>query len=165
MMLLQFLLNVIGLNLGWVYPFMGVIIGAAVIPLWNMMTWDKASGKGTVITVWSGLALALTGWLVGARIQSGSVSISNLGTNKVMLLGNLVTIFSSGIIHYIYSKFIGPQDFDFATLNANIHLVEQDLSSLRVEQQDKYELHRAKRWITCRGPPFRPCTGLQRELF
>ena len=34
-----------GLNLGWVYLFMGVVIGSAVIPLWNMMTWDKASGK------------------------------------------------------------------------------------------------------------------------
>ena len=34
-----------GLNLGWVYLFMGVVIGSAVIPLWNMMTWDNASGK------------------------------------------------------------------------------------------------------------------------
>lgn len=38
-----------GLNLGWVYLFMGVVIGSAVIPLWNMMTWDKASGKVSTI--------------------------------------------------------------------------------------------------------------------
>ena len=151
MMVLQILLNVIGLNLGWVYLFMGVVIGSAVIPLWNMMTWDKASGKGAVIAAWSGLALAITGWLIGARIQSGSISIANLGTNEVMLSGNLIAIFSSGIIHYIYSKFIDPQDFDFATLDAHIHLVEQDLSGLGVEQQDKDELRRAKRWITRRG--------------
>jgi len=31
-------LKVIGLNLGWVYLFMGVVIGSAVFPLWNMMT-------------------------------------------------------------------------------------------------------------------------------
>lgn len=30
-------LNAMGLNLGWVYLFMGVVIGSAVIPLWNMM--------------------------------------------------------------------------------------------------------------------------------
>lgn len=62
--LFSILLNVMGLNLGWVYLFMGesalwlecsfiiihthsvipctgVVIGSAVIPLWNMMTWSK----------------------------------------------------------------------------------------------------------------------------
>jgi len=45
-------LNYMGLNLGWVYLFMGVVIGSAVIPLWNMMTWDKASGTGAVVAAW-----------------------------------------------------------------------------------------------------------------
>jgi hypothetical protein len=130
---------------------MGIVIGSAVIPLWNMMTWDKASGKGAVIAAWSGLALALIGWLVGAKIQSGSITVANLGTNQVMLSGNLIAILSSGLIHYVYSKFIDPQNFDFATLDTNIHLVEQDLSGLGAEQQDKNELRRAKRWITRRG--------------
>jgi len=144
-------LNAMGLNLGWVYLFMGVVIGSAVIPLWNMMTWDKASGKGAIIAAWSGLILALTGWLVGAQIQSGEVTVATLGTNQVMLAGNLIAILSSGFIHYVYSKFIDPQVFDFTTLDANIHLVEQDLSGLGAEQQDKDELRRAKRWITRRG--------------
>ena len=140
-----------GLNLGWVYLFMGVVIGSAVIPLWNMMTWDKASGKGAIIAAWSGLVLALIGWLVGAQIQSGSISVSTLGSNEVMLSGNLIAILSSGFIHYVYSKFVDPQDYDFSQLDANIHLVEQDLSGLGAEQQDKNEIRRAKRWITCRG--------------
>lgn len=144
-------LNAMGLNLGWVYLFMGIVIGSAVIPLWNLMTWDKASGKGAVIAAWSGLFLALLGWLVGAQIQSGSISVATLGTNEVMLSGNLIAILSSGIIHYVYSKFIDPQNFDFTTLDDNIHLVEQDLSGLGAEQQDKDELRRAKRWITRRG--------------
>ena len=76
-----------GLNLGWVYLFMGVVIGSAVIPLWNMMTWSKASGTGAVIAAWSGLILAVTGWLIAAKVQSGSISIDNLGTNEVMLSG------------------------------------------------------------------------------
>merc|ERR1712045_88570 len=41
---LAVVLDVMGLNLGWVYLFMGIMIGSAVIPLWNMMTWEKASG-------------------------------------------------------------------------------------------------------------------------
>ena len=140
-----------GLNLGWVYLFMGVVIGSAVIPLWNMMTWSKASGKGAVIAAWSGFALAVIGWLSGAQIQSGSISVATLGSNEVMLSGNLIAIISSGIIHYVYSKFVDPQDFDFSTLDSMIHLVEQDLSGLGAEQQDKNELRRTKRWITRRG--------------
>mmetsp|Transcript_1341 Transcript_1341/g.3357 ORF Transcript_1341/g.3357 Transcript_1341/m.3357 type:complete len:739 (+) Transcript_1341:173-2389(+) len=144
-------LNAMGLNLGWVYLFMGVVIGSAVIPLWNLMTWDKASGKGAVIAAWSGLVLALTGWMVAAKIQGDAVTVATLGTNEVMLSGNLIAILSSGLIHYVYSKFIDGEVFDFSTLDSNIHLVEQDLSGLGAEQQDKNELRRAKRWITRRG--------------
>mmetsp|Transcript_24041 Transcript_24041/g.54586 ORF Transcript_24041/g.54586 Transcript_24041/m.54586 type:complete len:721 (-) Transcript_24041:145-2307(-) len=144
-------LNAMGLNLGWVYLFMGVVIGSAVIPLWNMMTWDKASGKGAVIAAWSGFVLAIIGWLVAAQIQSGSISVSTLGANEVMLSGNLIAILSSGLIHYVYSKFVDPQDYDFSTLDSNIHLVEEDMRGLGPEEQDKDELRRAKRWITRRG--------------
>ena len=149
--LAQIALNAMGLNLGWVYLFMGVVIGSAVIPLWNLMTWDKASGKGAVIAAWSGLVLALTGWMVAAKIQGDAVTVATLGTNEVMLSGNLIAILSSGLIHYVYSKFIDGEVFDFSTLDSNIHLVEQDLSGLGAEQQDKNELRRAKRWITRRG--------------
>ncbi len=140
-----------GLDLGWVYLFMGIIIGSAVIPLWNMMTWDKASGKGAIISAWSGLILALIGWFAGAKIESGVVNVATLGSNPVMLSGNLIAILSSGFIHYVYSKFIDPQDYDFSTLDANIHLVEQDLSGLREDELDKNEIRRAKRWIIRRG--------------
>jgi SSS family transporter len=148
---LSILLDWMGLNLGWVYLFMGIVIGSAVIPLWNLMTWDKASGKGAVIAAWGGLVLSLTTWLVAASIQSGSISISTLGTNEVMLSGNLVAIISSGIIHFIYSKFIDPQDFDFSTLDAKIRLVENDTSGLTIEDQDPEMLDAAYKWITVRG--------------
>lgn len=141
----------IGLNLGWVYLFMGVVIGSAVIPLWNMMTWTKASGTGAVIAAWSGLILALTGWLSAAKIQGGSVSIDTLGTNEVMLSGNLIAIFSSGIIHYVYSTFIDPQDYDFAELDQHIKLVEEDTRGLTDEEKDPRLLRRAERWISRRG--------------
>jgi len=145
------LLFEIGLNLGWVYLFMGVMIGSAVIPLWNMMTWTKASGTGAIIAAWSGLILALTGWLSAAQIQSGEVTIDSLGTNEVMLSGNLIAIFSSGIIHYVYSAFIDPQDYDFAELDSHITLVEDDQRGLTEDEKDPVELAKAERWITRRG--------------
>lgn len=130
---------------------MGIVIGSAVIPLWNLMTWDKASGTGAVIAAWGGMLLAVIGWLVGAQVQSGSVTISTLGTNEVMLSGNLIAILSSGLIHYVYSKFIDPQEYDFSTLDAAISLVEDDTRGLGADEQDATMLRRAERWITRRG--------------
>ena len=69
----------------------------------------------------------------------------------IFISGNLIAICSSGIIHYIYSKFIDPQDFDFATLDSKLRLVEQDLSGLGAEQKDKTELRKTKKWIKSRG--------------
>jgi Na+/proline symporter len=148
---LAILIQTIGLNLGWVYLFMGIMIGSAVCPLWNLMTWDKASGKGAVIAAWSGLILAFIGWLIGASVQSGTISVDTLGTNEVMLSGNLIAILSSGFIHYVYSKFVDPQDFDFSTLDSNISLVDQDLRGLSAAEKDPVMLRRAERWITRRG--------------
>lgn len=148
---LSLFLNWLGLNLGWVYLFMGIVIGSAVIPLWNLMTWDKASAKGAIIAAWGGFILAVTGWLIGAGVQGGAITIDTLGTNEVMLSGNLIAICSSGIIHYIHSKFIDPQNFDFSTLNDKIKLVEDDTSGLSDEDRDPVMLAKAEKWINLRG--------------
>lgn len=148
---LSIILNALGLNLGWVYLFMGVVIGSAVIPLWNMMTWKKASGTGAVIAAWTGFFLAVVCWLIAAKIQGGSVNIDTLGTNEVMLSGNLIAICSSGIIHYVYSAFVDPQDYDFSELDKHITLVEDDNRGLTAEEQDPVELAKAEQWITRRG--------------
>jgi len=147
---LAILLYELGLNLGWVYLFMGIVIGSAVCPLWNMMTWSKASGTGAVVAAWAGFILAVVAWMVGAKIQSGSVSVDNLGTNEVMLAGNLVAILSSAAIHFVWS-IVYPQNFDFSTLDSKILLVEQDLRGLSDEEKDPKLLDEAERWISRRG--------------
>jgi len=110
------LLAEIGVNLGWVYLFMGIVIGSAVCPLWNLMTWKKASGTGAILAAWLGFILAVIGWLVGAFIQGGEISVKTLGTNEVMLSGNLVAIISSGAIHYIYVSVVNAFLFVFLFL-------------------------------------------------
>lgn len=145
------LLFELGLNLGWVYLFMGILIGSAVFPLWNMMTWKQASGTGAVLAAWGGFILAVIAWLVAATIQSGSITVDTLGTNEVMLSGNLVAILSSGLIHFVYSTFIDPQEYDFDDLDKKITLVEQDLRGLSDDEKDPILLRNAERWITRRG--------------
>jgi hypothetical protein len=148
---LSILLYEIGLNLGWVYLFMGILIGSAVCPLWNLMTWKDASGTGAIIAAWGGFVLSVISWLVAAQIQSGEISVDTLGTNEVMLSGNLVAILSSGFIHFVYSKFIDPQNFDFSTLDGKISLADEDMRGLTDAERDPVLLAKAERWIKRRG--------------
>jgi len=140
----------IGLSLGWVYLFMGIVIGSAVVPLSNLITWHKASAGGAVLAAWSGLVLGGIGWIVAASAQSNEVTIDSLGTNEAMLSGNLIAICSSGIIHYVHST-IYPQNFDFSTLDSKIKLVEDDNSGLTAEDKDPEMLEKAYKWIIQRG--------------
>ena len=62
--LLSIVLNEIGLNLGWVYLFMGVVIGSAVVPVSMVLTWKKATAKGAMAGAISGQICAVIAWLV-----------------------------------------------------------------------------------------------------
>ncbi|KAL3944058.1 MAG: hypothetical protein SGBAC_001886 [Bacillariaceae sp.] len=148
---LSLVLFEIGLSLGWVYLFMGIVIGSAVAPLWMLLKWSKASGTGAVIAAWSGLVLAIVSWMITARVREGEISIDTLGTNEAMLTGNLVAILSSALIHIVYSIVIDPQEFDFATLDEKITLVEDDPRGLQPEDQDPEMLQEAENWIARRG--------------
>ena len=143
-------LHEMGLNLGWVYLFMGVLIGSAVIPLWNLLTWNKACALGAVAAAWVGLLLGLLGWAGAALLSTGEVTVESLGRNEVMLSGNLIAILTSGIIHYIFS-ITDSEDFDLSTLNDKISLVEDDMQGLTDEDLSPDLLDRTEKWITRRG--------------
>jgi urea-proton symporter len=68
-----------------------------------------------------------------------------------MLSGNLIAILSSTVIHYVYSKFIDPQNFDFAELDNRIALVEEDLRGLSSEDKDPTMLAREETWVKRRA--------------
>jgi urea-proton symporter len=140
-----------GLNLGWVYLFMGVVIGSAVAPLWNLLTWKKASGTGAVLAAWAGLFFGLLGWVLVAKFGNGVVTIDTLGTNSAMLSGNLISILSSAFIHYFYSVYIDPQDYDFSQLDRKIRLVEDDKRGLTEAQKDPEVIKEAESWVNRRA--------------
>jgi urea-proton symporter len=68
-----------------------------------------------------------------------------------MLSGNLIAILSSAFIHYVWSVYVDPQEFDFADLEKHLTLVEQDLRGLTDAEKDPVLLDRAERWIVHRG--------------
>ena len=92
---LSIVLYEMGIGLGWVYLFMGIMIGSAVSPLALMMTWDRLPGTVAALAAWTGTILAIITWIVTCSAMGMNVNVKNLGGNVPMLCGNLVAIFSS----------------------------------------------------------------------
>mmetsp|Transcript_26647 Transcript_26647/g.68655 ORF Transcript_26647/g.68655 Transcript_26647/m.68655 type:complete len:685 (+) Transcript_26647:445-2499(+) len=106
----------IGLNLGWVYLVMGIIIGSAVFPLAACITWKKCSAVAAVTSSLVGMPLAIMTWLVtAATLNDGVVDLDTTAQDYPMLAGNLVALVFSSILCIILS-FIFPQDFDWNEL-------------------------------------------------
>jgi len=139
-------LNAIGLNLGWVYQFMGTAIGSAVIPLWNMLMWKDANAIGAVVGVWGGMILAVITWIaVTAAQHDGEINVDNLGKLEPNLAGNLVAILSSGLIHVLFSLW-KPQNYDFKSMG-EIKMLEDDQRGLAEEDYGDKFLDEAKAWV------------------
>jgi len=143
---LSVLLHAIGLNLGWVYQFMGTAIGSAVIPLWNMLMWKDANAIGAVVGCWAGQILALIVWIIYTSIEfEGEVTVDNLGALEPNLAGNLVAILSSGAIHTIFSL-AKPQNYDFKSMG-EIQMLEDDKRGLDEADFSDESLLAAKAWV------------------
>lgn len=139
------LLHVIGVNLGWVYLFMGIVIGSAVMPLWNLIMWKDANATGAVVAAWLGMVMAVATWLIVAKCQSGSITVDTLGANEPMLAGNVVALVSGGVIHAIFS-WIWPQNYDFKSMG-EIAMLEDDTSGLDPADYLDERLDEALSWI------------------
>eukprot|EP00058_Branchiostoma_floridae_P025995 XP_002611485.1 hypothetical protein BRAFLDRAFT_63880 [Branchiostoma floridae] len=104
---LVLLADAAGLNLGWLYLFMGVLIGAAVIPIGMALFWARTTAAGMISGATVGCVLALICWLGTAASFPGGLGggnfIKNSGDQVSMIVGNLVSILSGGAICAVVS--------------------------------------------------------------
>jgi len=138
-------LNHMGLNLGWVYQFMGNAIGSAVVPLWNVLMWKDANATGAIVAAWGGMVLALTTWLIICQVEFGEITVDNLGTLNPNLGGNIVALCSSALIHVGFSL-ASPQNYDFESMG-QIEMLDDDQSGLDEADYSPEFLAEAKAWI------------------
>jgi hypothetical protein len=112
------ILNVAGIGLGWLYLWMGVVIGACVLPLALTVMWKGTNKYAALVAPLVGLCCGLTAWLVAAsQLNGGVVSVSTTGQPLAMLCGNLTSIVVGGLIVIIWSL-IKPANYDFDTMRS-----------------------------------------------
>lgn len=102
----------IGVSMGWLYLFMGVLLGSAVVPIALCITWKKASKVGCMVGAVSGLFCGIIAWLVTTSKRNPTIDVNTSGGDYEMLAGNLAAIGVGGIVSVVWS-YISPDDFNF----------------------------------------------------
>ncbi|KAK6380776.1 hypothetical protein LTS17_004977 [Exophiala oligosperma] len=109
--------HVIGIDLGWLFLVMGLLIGGAVFPAAFAITWKKQSRAGAIAGALSGLAAGLTAWLAEAQVYYGELTLASTGSNYATLSGNLAAVMT-GLIVSVVVSLIKPDDYDWSTTRA-----------------------------------------------
>ncbi|KAJ3510462.1 hypothetical protein NLJ89_g4658 [Agrocybe chaxingu] len=108
----------IGVSMGWLYTFMGVILGSGVAPIALCITWSKANKWGCIGGSVAGFVAGVIAWLVTtAKLNDNVINVVTSGGDYEMLAGNLASI-GVGAIVAVVSSIIWPDNFDWETTRA-----------------------------------------------
>lgn len=67
----------IGISMGWLYDFMGVVLGAAVVPIACCITWRKANKWGCIAGSVIGFCCGVIAWLVStSTLNNGVINVT-----------------------------------------------------------------------------------------
>ena len=104
--------NLIGIDLGWLFLVMGLLIGGAVFPTAFAITWKGQTKAGALSGAVTGLCAGLIAWLVTAHQYYGSLSVSTTGMEYPTLAGNLAALMT-GLIVTVAVSLAKPEPFDW----------------------------------------------------
>jgi SSS family transporter len=108
----------IGVSMGWLYTFMGVVLGSAVVPIALCVTWSKANKWGCIAGSIIGFFAGIIAWLVTtSTLNGGAINVVTSGGDYEMLAGNLASIGVGAIIATV-SSYMRPDNYDFASTRA-----------------------------------------------
>ncbi|KAL4813282.1 Sodium:solute symporter family-domain-containing protein [Aspergillus spinulosporus] len=109
--------NGIGIDLGWLFLVMGLLIGGAVFPAAFTILWKGQTRLGAVCGAIGGLAAGLIAWLVEAKVYYGELTVATTGANYPTLAGNMASVLT-GLILAVGISLLKPDDFDWERTRA-----------------------------------------------
>ncbi|KAK5110650.1 hypothetical protein LTR62_005690 [Meristemomyces frigidus] len=126
--------NAIGIDLGWLFLVMGLLIGGAVFPAAFAISWAGQSKAGAISGAVTGLIAGLIAWLVTAKQYFGEITVSTTGEEYATLAGNMAAI-GTGLIVTVVVSLCKPQNFDWTiTRSINAKTLEAIAGERTIEQ-------------------------------
>ncbi|RDW79313.1 sodium:solute symporter family protein [Aspergillus mulundensis] len=109
--------NGIGIDLGWLFLVMGLLVGGAVFPAAFTILWKGQTKLGAISGAIGGLAAGLIAWLVEAKVYYGELTVASTGANYPTLAGNMASVFT-GLVLTVGISILKPDDFDWEKTRA-----------------------------------------------
>ncbi|ODV65213.1 hypothetical protein HYPBUDRAFT_144284 [Hyphopichia burtonii NRRL Y-1933] len=142
--------NYIGVTLGWLMSFYGIILTPEVFILIFSLFWKKTSSESIFIGAPLGTLSGIACWIGSAYHYGGSVDKDTLFLVIPNLIGNFVALFST-MFYMIIISYLKPADFDFTSLapkfeigdDADSHLKE----NITLQDDDRRQLKRGL-WVS-----------------
>lgn len=104
--------NAAGIDLGWLFLVMGLLIGGAVFPAAFAVTWRGQTRAGAVAGALGGLAVGLAAWLGTAKGLYGGLSVEATGREYPTLAGNLGAV-GTGLVLSVGVSLLWPGERPF----------------------------------------------------
>jgi Na+/proline symporter len=134
-------------GIGWVYTFMGNLIGSAVFPISCLLTHNGINATGAIVGAWAGMVGALISWIIYAgSVNDGAIDTCTLSQLKPCLAGNMVALGLSMILCTIISA-LSPQNFDWKVYQEKITLVDDVKPDIPEWEMSEEFLDFQKKWI------------------
>lgn len=109
--------NAVGIDLGWLFLVMGLIIGGAVFPAAFTVLWKRQTRAAAVSGSLLGLAAGVIAWLVEAKVYYGEITVETTGAPYPTLAGNMASLLT-GLIVTVGVSWARPDDFDWSITRA-----------------------------------------------
>jgi len=147
-----------GIGIGWMYNFMGIMIGSAVWPVAMLVLDKRVSATGAIAGAVCGNIGSVIAWVVVAATENNGVvcggdncDVDTLGTLKPQLAGNLTALLLSALVCSVVS-FAKPQNFDWKIYSEKISLIDDDADASEKSSVPDWEmseefLNSARSWI------------------
>ena len=104
--------HVAGIDMGWLFDFLGVATASGVVPIALSFTWKKLNTVGAVGGTIGGMSFALISWLAMAKGYAGLISVDTLADQWVSFTGNVVAIVGGGLLAIVPSL-MWPANFNW----------------------------------------------------
>ncbi|KXN82902.1 Urea-proton symporter DUR3 [Leucoagaricus sp. SymC.cos] len=141
----------IGVSMGWLYTFMGVILGSGVAPIALCVTWSKANKWGCIGGSILGFFCGLIAWLVTtAKLNDGVINVVTSGGDYEMLAGNLASILIGAVVAVVTSL-IWPDDYDWEATRTFNKPEPQSESPVESIPSDRESLSEKKDTVTTKA--------------
>ena len=136
--------EVIGIDLGWLFLVMGLLIGGAVAPACFAITWSRQTKAGAVSGSISGFVCGITAWLVTAHETYGMITVETTGMEYPTLAGNMAAVLIGLAVTVTVSLFRpDPVPYDWKSARA-INTPDGSTGSNSLDGQKSYSPNREK---------------------